>query len=114
MRARLVELRSFGKLSIGWNRRLTGPAQAASVHLGRRMEAVVDNEALIREQLVQRLRGRGAHMPVQQALADFPMDRINEKFPNGTYSTWALLEHLRLTQLDILDYCRNPNYTPRP
>ena len=24
------------------------------------------------------------------------------------------LEHLRLTQLDILDYCRNPNYTPRP
>ena len=74
----------------------------------------MDNEALIREQLVQRLRGRGAHMPVQQALADFPMDRINEKFPNGTYSSWALLEHLRLTQLDILDYCRNPNYTPRP
>ena len=74
----------------------------------------MDNEALIRDQLVQRLRGRGAHMPLQQAVADFPMDRINEKFPNGTYSSWALLEHLRLTQRDILDYCTNPDYELRP
>ena len=49
-------------------------------------------------------------MPFEQAVADFPMDRINEKFPNGTYSSWALLEHLRLTQRDILDYCRDPGY----
>ena len=71
-------------------------------------------EKLIRDQLVQRLRGRGAHMPFEQAVADFPMDRINEKFPNGEYSSWALLEHLRLTQRDILDYCTDPDYQPRP
>ena len=70
----------------------------------------MDNDALVRDQLVQRLRGRGAHMPFQDAVADFPMDRINEKFANGTYSSWALLEHLRLTQRDILDYCTDPNY----
>lgn len=74
----------------------------------------MDNEALIRDQLIQRLRGRGAHMPFQTAVADFPMDRINEIFPNGDYSSWALLEHLRLTQNDILDYCVNPNYQRRP
>jgi hypothetical protein len=74
----------------------------------------MDKEALIRDQLVQRLRGRGAHMPFQQAVAEFPMDRINEKFPMGAYSSWALLEHLRLTQRDILDYCINPDYERRP
>jgi hypothetical protein len=70
----------------------------------------MEKEALIREQIIGRLRGRGAHMPFQEAVAGFPMDRINEKFPNGTYSSWALLEHLRLTQRDILDYCTDPNY----
>ena len=74
----------------------------------------MESEALIRQQLIARLRGRGAHMPFQQAVADFPMDRINEEFPNGTYSSWALLEHLRLTQRDILEYCVNPNYEQRP
>ena len=74
----------------------------------------MEHESLIRDQLVQRLRGRGAHMPFQQAVAGFPMDRINEVFPNGTYSSWALIEHLRLTQRDILDYCTNPGYEHRP
>ena len=53
-------------------------------------------------------------MPFQQAVADFPLERINEAFPNGTYSSWALLEHLRLTQHDILEYCTNPDYEAQP
>jgi hypothetical protein len=27
------------------------------------------------------------------------------------YSAWQLLEHLRIAQHDILDFCRNPHYT---
>jgi hypothetical protein len=69
---------------------------------------VNDQERLLRELLLQRLRGRGAHMPFEEAVKDFPMASINTVFPNGTYTPWALLEHLRLTQLDILDYVRNP------
>jgi len=49
-------------------------------------------------------------MPFQEAVAGYPLDRINEKFPNGTYSAWALLEHLRITQWDILDFMTNRNY----
>jgi hypothetical protein len=31
--------------------------------------------------------------------------------PSGLpYSPWQLLEHLRITQADILDFCRNPEY----
>ena len=50
-------------------------------------------------------------MTFQQALSGFPLDEINELFPNGTYSAWALLEHLRITQWDILDFITNSAYT---
>ena len=70
-------------------------------------------DAVVREQLVQRLRGRGAHMPFEEAIKDFPMEQINARFPNGTYSAWGLVEHLRRTQADMLDYVTNPNYEHR-
>lgn len=69
-----------------------------------------DNDALLRQQLIGRLRGRGAHMPFEEAVSDFPIERINDAFPNGTYSAWGLIEHLRIAQFDILDYTRNPEY----
>lgn len=67
-------------------------------------------DAIVRDQLIQRLRGRGAHMPFEEAIKDFPMERINDRFPNGTYSTWSLVEHLRRTQADMLSYITNPKY----
>jgi uncharacterized damage-inducible protein DinB len=34
--------------------------------------------------------------------------------PTGLpHSPWQLLEHLRITQRDILDFCREPKYTER-
>ena len=69
-----------------------------------------DNETVIRQQLIDRLRGRGAHMPLEDAIKDFPMDRINQVFPNGSYCAWALVEHIRRGQWDILDFIRNPDY----
>jgi hypothetical protein len=69
-----------------------------------------EQDAIVRDQLVQRLKGRGAHMPFEEAVKDFPMDQISTPFPNGTYGAWALVEHLRRTQVDMLDYVTNPNY----
>jgi hypothetical protein len=71
---------------------------------------VSEQDAAVREQLVGRLRGRGAHMPFEEAIKDFPMEGINERFPNGTYGTWALVEHIRRTQADMLDYMTNREY----
>ena len=69
-----------------------------------------EQDAIVREQLVQRLKGRGAHMPFEEAIKDFPMEQINVRFANGTYSAWGLVEHLKRTQVDMLDYITNPNY----
>lgn len=52
-------------------------------------------------------------MPFREAVANFPLERINDLFPNGTYSAWALLEHLRITQWDILDFITNSDYEYR-
>jgi hypothetical protein len=70
----------------------------------------METDKLVREHVLQVLRGGNAHMTFEQAVADFPMDHINDIFPNGTYTPWHLLEHLRITQWDILDFIRNPNY----
>jgi alkylation response protein AidB-like acyl-CoA dehydrogenase len=65
---------------------------------------------ILREQLLALIDGRGAHMPFDAAVADFPDDAINELPPNVSYTPWHLLEHIRIAQSDILDYIRNVGY----
>ena len=64
----------------------------------------------IRRQLVQLLTDSQAHMTFEQAVAEYPLSAINTVFPNGAYTPWHLLEHLRLTQRDILDFMTAPHY----
>jgi hypothetical protein len=63
-----------------------------------------------REQLLALLDGVGAHMPFEAAVADFPEAAINAHAPNVPYTPWHLIEHLRLTQADMLDYVTNADY----
>jgi len=71
----------------------------------------MDNpDEILREQLVNLLLARQAHMSFEDAVQDFPADHINTRPPNVTYSFWHLVEHLRICQWDILDYIRNANY----
>lgn len=73
----------------------------------------MDDQALRRE-LLELLYGRGAHMGFDEAVADFPVEALNRRPPNVPYSPWQLLEHLRLTQRDIVEYVQDPGaYTER-
>lgn len=64
----------------------------------------------LREQLLELINGRGAHMPFDAAVADFPDDAINLRAPNVPYTPWHLLAHIRIAQRDILEYMRNRAY----
>ena len=64
----------------------------------------------LRAQVVALLRGGNAHMPFSEAVADFPDAMINVRPRNVPYSFWHLIEHLRLTQLDIVEYVTNQDY----
>lgn len=49
-------------------------------------------------------------MSLEDAAADLP-EPLRARVPDGLpYSPWQLLEHIRITQHDILDFCRNPSY----
>ena len=67
-------------------------------------------EQAVREQLVAMLNKRQAHLMFDDVVADFPLDKINVRPPDVPYTFWHLVDHLRFTQWDILDYIRNPNY----
>ena len=70
----------------------------------------MDRDSLFREQLVALLRGGNAHMPFAEAVAEFPVAHINTKPAHVDYTFWHLIEHLRLTQADVLDYLTNAAY----
>lgn len=61
----------------------------------------------LRDELLGILSGRGAHMTLEEAAADFPPEAVARRPPNVDYTPWQLLEHIRLTQADILDYVRD-------
>jgi hypothetical protein len=69
----------------------------------------VQTDAL-RDQLVRLLQGSDTRMTFEDAVADFPDEAINRRAPNVDYTPWHLLEHVRLTQADILDYVTNDEY----
>jgi len=71
-------------------------------------------DTVLREQLVALLRGRNAHMTFDDAVKDFPLDKINVQPPNVDYTPWHLIEHLRIAQWDILEFVRNPAHVSPP
>jgi hypothetical protein len=68
------------------------------------------SEGVFREQLVQLLSGRNAHYTFDDAVKSFPMEFINTNPPNVPYTSWHLIEHLRLAQWDILEFVRDPEH----
>ena len=70
--------------------------------------------AAAREQLVQLLSGRNAHMTFVDAVDNFPLNLINTKPPNVPYTPWHLVEHLRIAQWDILEFVRDPDHISPP
>lgn len=67
-------------------------------------------DKVLRSELLALLQGGNAHMSFEEAVADFPHQFINAKPPNTPYSFWHFVEHLRITQWDILEFIRNPDH----
>lgn len=64
----------------------------------------------LRTQLAVVLGWRDAHADFDAAVEGLPPE-LRGRVPEGLpYSAWQLVEHLRLAQHDILDFCVNPNY----
>jgi hypothetical protein len=64
----------------------------------------------LRAQLTRLLSWGDAHAPFDAAVADLPPGVRGVAPPGLPYSPWQLLEHMRLTQADILAFCQRPDY----
>jgi hypothetical protein len=60
------------------------------------------------KQLLALLKGRQAHADFDAAIKDFPKHLRGVVPENLPYSAWQLLEHLRITQNDILNFSAPP------
>lgn len=68
------------------------------------------NEQALREHLVYLLKGGGAHLNFEQAIADLPRELRGKKVEGAPHTPWRLLEHLRICQWDILEFSRHPGH----
>jgi hypothetical protein len=65
---------------------------------------------LMREQLIELVRGGGAHLTFEAAVADLAPQLRGAKPPGQPHTPWRLVEHLRIAQWDILEFSRNPRH----
>jgi len=71
---------------------------------------IMMDESAVRELLRKVLDWEDAHAGFDGAFAKLPAELRGRRPAGVPYSPWQLLEHLRITQHDILDFCVNPNY----
>ena len=65
----------------------------------------------IRDHLVRVLDWEEAHVGFDKAIDGIPADKRGARPAGFDHSPWQLLEHMRLAQEDILEFCTNPKYT---
>jgi hypothetical protein len=71
------------------------------------------HDTALRELVSRLLAWEDAHVGFDAAVAGIPAADRGTQPAGLPYSAWQLLEHLRITQKDILDFCVSPAYKER-
>ena len=72
-----------------------------------------DPQSPLRAHLLDLLRGRNAHLDFEAALKDLPASDQGRKPAHSPHTIWQLVEHLRIAQLDILEFSKDARH-PSP
>jgi hypothetical protein len=67
------------------------------------------HEILI-EEVVHLLQGGNAHADIKKALDGLPKNQRGAKPDKLPYSIWQLVEHIRIAQWDMLEFCKDGNH----
>lgn len=70
----------------------------------------MNDQNQVREGLLNYLENSHTHIPLVGAVKDFPERLINEKPAGVPYTFWAVLEHIRITQRDMIDFIKVEGY----
>ena len=72
------------------------------------------NMKTLRKHVLDLLRGEGAHPTFDEAVRGFPESLRGARPGPVGRTAWQLLEHMRIAQWDILEFCRNPDHESPP
>jgi hypothetical protein len=70
----------------------------------------VSSDDAPRDLLSKLLDWEDAHIAFDAAVEGIPPESRGSRPEGAPHSPWQLLEHVRICQADILDFCRNPKY----
>jgi hypothetical protein len=70
----------------------------------------MSSDQKFRDQLAALLDWEDAHVGFSTAVDGIPPEHRGRQPQGLPYSPWQLVEHIRRTQRDILEFCRNPKY----
>jgi uncharacterized damage-inducible protein DinB len=68
------------------------------------------SDTAFRTQLAAILSWKDAHVDLHTAIDGIPPELRGRRPAGAPHSAWELLEHLRIAQHDILDFCINADY----
>lgn len=68
------------------------------------------DDQVLRQKLLELLDGEWAHIGLKEALADFPVERVDDRATGIPHSMWELLEHMRISLWDINSFIRDSEY----
>jgi len=70
----------------------------------------MDRDRILRDHVLYLLDGGGAHLDFDRAVRDLPVDLRGAKPAGVPHTPWRLIEHMRIAQWDILEFCRTPEH----
>lgn len=70
--------------------------------------------ASVRSELLFLLRGGNAHEGLEEVAAGIPQKHRNRRAHGLGYTPWQLLEHIRISQWDIVQFIQDPAYVSPP
>jgi uncharacterized damage-inducible protein DinB len=69
-----------------------------------------ESTAALRDQLARVVDWDEAHVTFDKAVEGIPPDKRGARAAGFEHSPWQLLEHIRIAQEDIFDFCTNSGY----
>jgi len=70
----------------------------------------MDNDKVVISELTKLLLGGNAHISLQGALKGLPPELREVRPAHIPYSIWQLVEHIRIAQWDMLQFCKDADH----
>ncbi len=78
--------------------------------LNQRMQTNIMKNKTISDELTKYLHSGNAHVSLEVALKGLPVELRGTVAPGLPYSIWQLLDHIRITLWDMVEFCINPKH----